>query len=90
MDEPLDAIFRRLARPLEPRPTGAAPVLRPIEDVEAVLFDVYGTLVISASGEVGTAVETSRPDALLAAFEAVGLRLSDAARSDASADECAQ
>jgi putative hydrolase of the HAD superfamily len=47
----------RLLRPL---PTGHPPGGRLIKPVEAVLFDVYGTLFISGSGDVGTA-EKKRP-----------------------------
>ena len=47
--------IRRLSSPLSPLPTGVVPRLEDLSDVRAVLFDVYGTLFVSASGEVGTA-----------------------------------
>ena len=47
-------IFRRHARPLEPIAADAAWLLPRLEGVRAVMFDIYGTLLISASGEVGT------------------------------------
>ena len=50
----LDTI-RRHCLPLDPVPTEVEPVLRPLHGIQAVLFDVYGTLFISASGDVGTA-----------------------------------
>lgn len=53
MHNGIAAIIRRLARPLAPEPTGQTPVLPPLTGVRAVLFDVYGTLFISASGDVG-------------------------------------
>jgi putative hydrolase of the HAD superfamily len=59
MEERYIEVFRRHLRPLEPIPTGAVPSLRKLEGIRAVLFDVYGTLVISASGEVGTAGASS-------------------------------
>ena len=40
--------------PLAPKPTELAPRLQRLSDVEAVLFDVYGTMLISASGDIGT------------------------------------
>ena len=55
MPSPYCEIFRRHCRPLEPVPTGEVPVLKRLPDIRAVLFDVYGTLFISGSGEVGTA-----------------------------------
>ncbi|MHC4176648.1 MAG: HAD family hydrolase, partial [Planctomycetota bacterium] len=48
-------IFRKLSRPMEPVPTGEVPVLKRLAGIRAVLFDIYGTLLISGSGEVGTA-----------------------------------
>ncbi len=43
-------ILRRLSRPLHPVPTGLAPRGRLRYPVQAVLFDVYGTLWVSAAG----------------------------------------
>jgi putative hydrolase of the HAD superfamily len=48
-------IIRRHVRPLSPIPTGVEPRLRTLPGIRAVLFDVYGTLLISGVGEVGTA-----------------------------------
>ncbi|QDT02823.1 dUMP phosphatase [Rubripirellula lacrimiformis] len=42
-------------RPMEPTATEVNASLRPLENVRAVIFDVYGTLVISGSGDVGSA-----------------------------------
>jgi putative hydrolase of the HAD superfamily len=39
-------------RPLAPLPTGCTPTGRPRAAVRSVLFDVYGTLFISASGDI--------------------------------------
>ena len=69
-------ILRRHARPLEPIPTGEQPSVRRLERVRAVLFDVYGTLVVSASGEVGTVEATQRADAFSAALDACGIAAS--------------
>jgi len=38
--------------PLQPRPTGERHRVRSLDGIRAVLFDVYGTLLISASGDV--------------------------------------
>lgn len=53
----LPAAFRRLLRRELPRPA------------RAVLFDVYGTLLVSASGEVGTSNEAAAADPFIAAYE---------------------
>jgi putative hydrolase of the HAD superfamily len=50
MDE--DAIFEEYIHPLEPIPTGETPAgLSKILRVKGILFDVYGTLLISRSGD---------------------------------------
>lgn len=73
MHEVSSDIIRRLSRPLEPIATGHPPKLNKLQGVRAVLFDVYGTLLISGSGEVGTARKSAREDAFTEALEAVGL-----------------
>lgn len=45
------AVLARLLKPLAPIPTGLTPGGRPPRRVAAILFDVYGTLFISASGD---------------------------------------
>lgn len=70
--------IRELSRPLAPLPTGVQPLLRPTPAVRAVLFDVYGTLIISAAGEIGAAASPGRPqpvDSLAEAFGALRLPL---------------
>ncbi len=69
-------IFRQLCRPLSPLATREKPRLRSLEDVRAVLFDVYGTLFISGTGEVATSREAACEWAFAAALEAVDTRLS--------------
>lgn len=70
--------IRYLSTSLEPRPTDVAPKLDSLPGIRAVLFDVYGTLVISTSGDIGLARE--RPGerdpagAFAAALEAAGIR----------------
>lgn len=59
----------RLSRPMEPLPAGVPARLGRIDGIKAVLFDVYGTLLVSAAGDVGAG---AAPDhrALEAALEA--------------------
>lgn len=49
MREPTELI-RGAMRPLVPVPTGIAPKLARFREVEAVVFDLYGTLLISSAG----------------------------------------
>lgn len=74
MTESYQEIFRQQTGPLEPLPTGESPVLERLPEVRAVLFDIYGTLVISVSGDVGTAQRTAPAAAFTSALEAVGIR----------------
>ncbi|MEL6108326.1 MAG: HAD family hydrolase [Planctomycetota bacterium] len=60
-------------RPLEPLPTEITPRLGDLSDIQAVIFDVYGTLVVSGSGDVGVADETGRGESISAAMSAAGV-----------------
>ncbi len=65
-------IVRERSRPLAPQPTGATPRTAPLDGVRAVLFDVYGTLLVSASGDVDSVPE-SRAGAFTGALGALGV-----------------
>jgi len=62
-----------LTSPLAPRPTGIDPQLAPLSDIRAVVFDIYGTLVISASGDIGVSQQQHTPDLARAALAATGV-----------------
>jgi len=72
---------RRLAArsaPMAPRPVGIEPRTPALRGIRAVLFDVYGTLLISGAGDIGLSLDAVRADAMAGAFEAAGLgRLDD-------------
>lgn len=61
---------------IAPIPTSVEPKLEPLKNIKAVLFDIYGTLLVSSSGDVGTDPafqdqqrnEDQRLDQLLAGF----------------------
>ena len=65
----LIARIRGLSRPLEPKPTALKPRLKRLEGIRAVLFDVYGTLVISASGDIAAGEESENTEAFHAALD---------------------
>ena len=68
----LVARFAAQTRPLAPEPIArVAPRLPRFPDVAAVLFDVYGTLLVSASGDIGPAEEDTA-HAMSAALAAAG------------------
>ncbi len=75
--------IRTLSRPLEPLPTGQQP-LPPARVIRTrtLVFDIYGTLLISASGDVGTTAEDNR-EALAEALHSSGIAGDPAALIDA-------
>jgi putative hydrolase of the HAD superfamily len=67
--------IRALSHPLRPQPTGVSPRLSRLEGLRAVLFDVYGTLLISASGDIAAGQGKSSAGAFRAALAQAGLRV---------------
>lgn len=59
------------AHPLVPMPTDHPAHLPKLEGIRAVVFDVYGTLVISGSGDISLAETSDRSSAFTEAFAAV-------------------
>ena len=69
-------LIRRLSVPLAPRPVaGCLPRLASVRRVRGVLFDVYGTLLISAAGDIGTgaASQEVKHAAMAAALDDAGV-----------------
>lgn len=57
-----EILEKSFIRPLEPIPTRLHPTGRLANRLKCMLFDVYGTLLISGSGDVGTAMQTIQDD----------------------------
>ncbi len=57
---------------MQPLPTGEKPLLCALDGICGVLFDVYGTMFISGSGDVGVAQESGKASALAEALSAAG------------------
>jgi putative hydrolase of the HAD superfamily len=66
-------IIRQNSSTLEPLPTGELPVIQPLPGIRAVLFDVYGTMFISGSGEVGTVDSGTHAAVFCDAMQAAGI-----------------
>jgi putative hydrolase of the HAD superfamily len=73
--DPQDTIarLRRHAKPLAPIPTSQTARLTPLPDIRAVLFDVYGTLFVSASGDIGVGSTEARALALGGSLNELGI-----------------
>jgi putative hydrolase of the HAD superfamily len=64
--------IQQLNAPLEPKPTGISDHLVTLENIRAVVFDVYGTLFVSGSGDISIASEMSNQQALTEAWRFAG------------------
>lgn len=69
----LEQRIAELSLPLEPQPTSTEPQLPRLEGIRAVVFDIYGTVLISGCGEISMASEGARGEAAEAAFATLGL-----------------
>ena len=67
--------IQRLSRPLDVLKTGEVPRLKPLEDIRAVFFDIYGTCFISDSGDIGVHTAEPRVEALTEALREQGVEL---------------
>jgi len=70
--------IRALVHPLVPKPTGVRPKIRHLAGIKAVLFDVYGTLLISGAGDISSGTEANKTREFMAAAQAVGWNVADA------------
>ncbi len=66
------ARIRELSEPLEPQPTDYPERLPELEGIRAVIFDIYGTLLISGSGDIGAASSGTDRDAFQASLATAG------------------
>jgi putative hydrolase of the HAD superfamily len=71
----LASVFRENSSPLEPLPTDIMPELPIIPGIRGVVFDIYGTLFISGSGDISLANNNYKESQMLEAFEACGIEL---------------
>ena len=74
-------LLRRQSSPALPVVTGEEPRLQRLPHLKALLFDVYGTLFVSASGDVGTLRAAARGEAFDQALKACGAQSTGAAES---------
>ena len=65
--------IRSASIPREPIPTEVQAHLAPLTDIRCILFDIYGTLFISGSGDVGVAAATHSADAFSQALAACNI-----------------
>ncbi len=73
MNDPIATAIKQKSQPMDPQPTMMAARLPQLQGVRAILWDIYGTLFISGSGDVGTAAAINRDEALLEALDEAGI-----------------
>lgn len=61
--------------PIQPIPTGVEPIFSKGNGIKALLFDIYGTLLISSSGDIDQAEMSVKN--LKSALEAAGIKICD-------------
>jgi putative hydrolase of the HAD superfamily len=69
----LIARIRRLSSAMEPIPTGFPTHTAPLPGIRAVLFDIYGTLMMSAAGDINAGSLTNAGDAFSESLRSVDL-----------------
>lgn len=70
---PYAELIAARSAPLDPRPTDLPPHVEPLHGIKAALFDVYGTLIVSGSGDVGLHAAEDRTAVFRDAAEAAGV-----------------
>lgn len=80
MDDIYWNIIRSHSWPQQPVRTDLSARLQLLPAIRVVLFDIYGTMLVSGSGDVGTASQDCRAEAAGAALAAVGLSCADGGR----------
>ena len=74
MTESYLQVIREHASPLDLQPTDEKPKLGRLPNIKAVIFDIYGTMLMSGSGEVGTAAtENHHFEAIQTTLQAHGV-----------------
>lgn len=68
--------FEHLLHPLTPKATQVQPSPPGWKDFGCIAFDIYGTLLISASGDIGLSSEDNRVNAMSRTFELLKIRSS--------------
>lgn len=59
IEDPLHPVLRPSLQDLPLKPSGLAPMLRPLDGIQAVVFDFYDTLILTEPSTVPTGMETS-------------------------------
>ena len=82
MTESLISIIQASAKPTSPIKTNINPQLKSLQGIEAVIWDVYGTMFISASGDIESTHDVPHSVAMQNVLSSLNIQ------TTVSADEC--
>ena len=82
----LVSIIRNQSSALPPVPTDVAPQLNKLPGIKALLLDIYGTLLVSGSGDVGTAGAMDWNSAIVDSWNSSGHPTIDDTQASAMAE----
>lgn len=68
-------LIRKHTSPLAPFPTETAPDLIKLTSVKAILFDIYGTILISGTGDISIAMEKQNEFPISSILTGFGIKL---------------
>lgn len=66
-------LYRHHNQPMSPIPTGESPDLTPLPGIRAVVFDIYGTLIISGTGDISLVENPDSERPIREALEEAGI-----------------
>lgn len=75
LDKDLAELIRKNTAPLLPFPTDTEPKLEKLSGIKALLFDVYGTMLISGTGDIGIAQEKQNDFPIAHILSEMGLKI---------------
>lgn len=77
MNKQLVERIRAVSAPLEPLPTGVGAKVAPMPGLRAMIFDIYGTLIVSGVGDISLSQDDARDAGIRDTLLACGLTLRD-------------
>ncbi len=75
MASKLIQLIKTLSKPLEPISTNLHPSTIVLKNIQCVVFDIYGTLLLSSSGDIGLSQKNSKSEYFLKALQQSGVKI---------------
>lgn len=81
-DQEIRELYLSLSSPQAPFPTEVEPLLDPLPEIRAVVFDVYGTLICSGVGDISLSEEGNRDEVIRDLIAAQGFTINAGRTND--------